>query len=170
LVAAADVSMAARWTSLLCRDIKSRKYREIAGNHAAPSAGGVVAMNIVLWIAQIALALLYFSGGAYKVFGSAELVDHVGALSRGGWIGLGIVEMIGAILLVVPAPGKWMPVVAPLAAAALALETLALAAMYASLSLDLTAANPLVWAATMGVLAAIVAYGRYMRPLQQAAG
>src|SRR5207245_1388511 len=49
----------------------------------------------------------------------------------------------------------------PLAAGALALETLALAGLYARYSLKLAATNPMVWAVVMGLLAAFVAYGRY---------
>jgi hypothetical protein len=53
----------------------------------------------------------------------------------------------------------------PLAAAALALESLALAVLYARYSLALTAANPLVWVAVGALIAAFVAYGRYtLRP------
>src|SRR2546421_891022 len=51
--------------------------------------------------------------------------NHMRALSRGGWRALGVLEMVGAVLLVVPAAAHWMPVLTPLAAAALALETLA---------------------------------------------
>ena len=43
----------------------------------------------------------------------------------------------------------------------LAVETLALAGLYARVSRKLTAANPTVWAVAMGLLAAVVAYGRY---------
>jgi hypothetical protein len=54
-----------------------------------------------------------------------------------------------------------MPVLTPLAAAALALESIVLAALYARYSLQLAATNPLVWVVAMGVMAAFVAYGRY---------
>jgi hypothetical protein len=118
-------------------------------------------MNVLLWVLQVALAFLYLSGGAYKVFKFDELASHMRALSRGGWRVLGVLEMVGAVLLVVPAVANWMPVVTPLAAAALALETLALAGLYARYSLKLTATNPMVWAVVMGLLAAFVAYGRY---------
>jgi hypothetical protein len=47
------------------------------------------------------------------------------------------------------------------AAAVLALESLALAAVFARHSLRLTVQNPLVWNVVMGLLAAFVAYGRY---------
>ena len=116
-------------------------------------------MNVLLWIIQVALAFLYLSGGAYKVFKFDALANHLRALPRGGWRTLGALEMVGAILLVVPA-------VTPLAAAALALETLALAGLYARYSRKLAATNPMVWAVVMGLLVAFVAYGRYtLRPL-----
>ena len=107
-------------------------------------------MNVLLWVLQIALALLYLAGGAYKTFKFDELANQMRALPRSGWRALGVLEMGGAVLLIVPA-------------AALALETLALAGLYARYSLKLAATNPLIWAGVMGLLAAIVAYGRYAR-------
>jgi DoxX-like protein len=120
-------------------------------------------MNVVLWVVQLALAFFSLAGGAYKIFMFEELakMPAIGALPRGGWAGLGVFEMLCGVLLVVPAALKWMPVMTPLAAAALTLEGLALAALYARYSLELTATNPLVWVVAMGVMAALVAYGRY---------
>jgi hypothetical protein len=46
-------------------------------------------MNILLWILQAALAFLYISGGAYKVFKFDQLANHMHVLSRGGWRVLG---------------------------------------------------------------------------------
>jgi hypothetical protein len=121
-------------------------------------------MNGLLWVVQVALAFLYLLGGAYKVFSVDALATHMSALPRGGWRALGLFEMLGAVLLV-PAATRRMPVLTPLGAAALALETLALAVFYARYSLELTAANPLVWSVAMGLLVAFVAYGRYvLRP------
>ena len=119
-------------------------------------------MNVLLWVFQIALALLAFGGGAYKLFMFDELskMPAMGALARGGWGTLGVLEMVCAVLLIVPAAANRMPVLTPLAAAALALESLALAGLYARYSLELTATNPLVWVVMMGVMAAFVAYGR----------
>ena len=124
-------------------------------------------MKILLWIFQVALALLSFAGGVYKVFMFDELakVPATGALGRGGWGALGVFEMLCAVLLIVPAATNWMPVLTPLAAAALVLESLALAGLYARYSLELTATNPLVWVVVMGLMATSVAYGRYaIRP------
>ncbi len=122
-------------------------------------------MNVLLWVVQIALAVLYLAGGAYKTFSFDELAKQLNALPRSAWGALGVVEMLGAVLLIVPAATKWMPALTPIAAAALALETLAIAAVYARYSLALAATNPLVWALAMGTLAAFVAWGRYaVRP------
>ena len=123
-------------------------------------------MNVLLWVLQLALALLFLSGGAYKAFKFDELARQMRALSRGGWRVLGILEMLGGVLLVVPAAANWMPLLTPLAAALLAIETLGLAGVYARYSLKWTAANPLVWSVGMGLGVAFVAYGRYaLRPL-----
>ncbi len=124
-------------------------------------------MNVVLWILQVALALLSLAGGSYKVFQFDELVKvpPASALSRGEWGALGVFEMLCAVLLIVPAATKWVPVLTPLAAAALALENLTLGVWFARHSVKLTATNPLVWVVGMAVLAAFVAYGRYvLRP------
>ena len=118
-------------------------------------------MNIFVWVLQAVLALLYFAGGAYKVFSFDEIAAQMIAISRGGWAALGVFEMVGAVLLIVPAATQWMPLATPIAAAALALETLILAVLYARYSVELAVTNPMVWAAVMGLLAAFVAYGRY---------
>ena len=118
-------------------------------------------MNILLWVLQIALAFLCLAGGAYKAFKFDELASYMRALPRGGWRALGVLEMVCGILLVVPAAANWMPVLTALAAAVLALESVALAGLYARYSLKLAAANPLVWSVAMGLVAVFVAYGRY---------
>lgn len=122
-------------------------------------------MNAFLWILQAVLALTYFAGGAYKVFMSEDLVSQAFALPRLAWIGLGLFEMIFALLLIIPGSGQWRSKLPPIAAAALAVETLTLGAFYASKSLALTAENPLPWSVAMGLLVAFVAFARYaIRP------
>jgi hypothetical protein len=119
-------------------------------------------MNVLLWILQIALALFSFMGGQYKLFHFDELakMPQTATLPRTGWGALGVFEMLCAILLIVPGAIKWTPVLTPLAAAALALESLALAVLFARYSLALTATNPLWYVVVMGLVAAFVAYGR----------
>jgi len=119
-------------------------------------------MNMLLWVLQVAVALLYLAGGGFKTFNPDDPAKQIRALPKGAWGALGVFELLGAVLLIVPAAAKWMPVLTPVAAAALALETLALAAVYARYSLKLAATNPLVYAVPMGLMAAFVAYGRYV--------
>ncbi len=84
-------------------------------------------MNVFLWVLQVALAFLYGAGGSYKTFKFDVLAKSMRTLSPGGWRAVGVLEMVGAVLLIVPAATKWMPVLTPIAAAALALETLVVA-------------------------------------------
>lgn len=124
-------------------------------------------MNVLLWVLQVALAVLAFAGGAYKGFMFDQLakLPPTGALSRGGWGAIGVFEMLCAVLLILPAATKRMPALTPLAAAALALESVALAVLYARYSLELTVTNPLPWVVVMALMAAFVACGRYsLRP------
>lgn len=125
-------------------------------------------MNVALWIIQIVLALLSLAGGAYKVLSFDELakVPATAALPRGAWGAVGVFEMVCAGLLIIPAATKWMPALTPLGAAALAVESVALAVLYARYSLEPAAANPLVWVVGMALMAAFVAWGRYaaLRP------
>jgi hypothetical protein len=119
-------------------------------------------MNIVLWVLQVALAFLCVAGGGFKAFNPTDPARQIPALPPGVWRAIGIFELLGAVLLIVPAATQWMPVLTPLAAAALAVENLALAALYARYSRKLVAANPLVYAVPMCLMAALVACGRYV--------
>ncbi|HEX7939461.1 MAG TPA: DoxX family protein [Gemmatimonadaceae bacterium] len=118
-------------------------------------------MNIVLWVLQAGLAFMYVSGGAYKVFKTQTLAGHFRGFPQIAWRALGTIEVVGGILLIVPAKLSGVPVLTAAAAALLAIETLTLAAAYASKSVKLVAANPFTWCAPMGILAAVVAWGRF---------
>jgi hypothetical protein len=119
-------------------------------------------MNVVLWVLQAVLALLSFAGGAFKAFRYDELskVPSSAALSRGVWTAVGVFEMVCGILLVVPWATGWRPILTPLAAAALVIESLGLAVVYARYSRALSASNPLVYVVVMAAMAAVVAWGR----------
>jgi hypothetical protein len=120
-------------------------------------------MNALLWILQIVLALQALAGGGFKLFRFADMAEmpSVKALPRAAWTALGVLEMVCGVLLIVPAATGWMPILTPLSAAVLALESFALAALYALYSRKWNAANPLVYVLFSGVVGAFVAYGRY---------
>jgi hypothetical protein len=119
-------------------------------------------MDVLLWILQAALALLYLAGGAYKASDAGGLAARFPAVPRAGWRSLGALEVLGGALLVAPAFAALPPSLAPLAAGVLALETLGLAALYGARSRSLVAANPLPWALAMGLLAGVLAWGRWV--------
>jgi uncharacterized membrane protein YphA (DoxX/SURF4 family) len=86
-------------------------------------------MDGLLWIAQILLAGVFLFTGVSKVLANAEVLKAVGSSSNGGWIGLsrvqaaliGLLEIVGALGVVVPVD-LWPPnVLLRLAAAGLAL-------------------------------------------------
>lgn len=124
-------------------------------------------MNVILWIVQVLLALPALAGGAYKIFQYEELakVPAAAALPRVGWSIAGGFELVCGVLLIAPAAIGWMPTLTPLAGAALAVESFALAVLYARYSMAMSPENPLVFAAVMTVLAAFVFIGRtYLSP------
>lgn len=118
-------------------------------------------MNILLWIVQVLLILLYFAGGAYKLVKPDDLVPAIPAMSTMGWRVFGALEVAGAVLLVLPAMLDRGPLFTPMVAGVLAVETLILAALYARQSLTVSAENPLVWAVVMALVAGFLAVARY---------
>ena len=84
-------------------------------------------MNIVLWALQILGALLYLSSGVMKVFMFDKVshdVQSFGALPRGAWNALGVIELLCAVGLIVPDALRWHPSLTILAASVLAIEAL----------------------------------------------
>ena len=84
-------------------------------------------MNILLWVLQILAALLYGASGVMKVFMFDKISGEVpsfGALPREAWMALGILELVCAVGLIVPAAFHWHPRLTVLAAAVLAVESL----------------------------------------------
>jgi hypothetical protein len=82
------------------------------------------------------------------------------ALSHGTWSALGVFEVVCGTLVVVPAVMKWMPMLTPLAAGALVIESLGLAVVYSRYSRALAATNPLLWVVAIALMGVIVAFGR----------
>ncbi len=119
-------------------------------------------MNTLLWIFQAVLGLLYLAGGYFKTSQGVQLATQFAAIPAGLWRVFGLIEMLGAVLLIVPAATKWMPALTPIAAVVLAIETLVISGVYAQQSLKMSAENPLLWSAVMLLLVALVAYGRFV--------
>jgi hypothetical protein len=116
-------------------------------------------MNILLWGLQILGALLYGASGVMKVFmldTVSEGVPSFGALPREAWIALGIVELVCAAGLIVPALLRWRPALTVTAATILAIESL----IFVWVHVQYGEMAPIVMSGVLGLLMAFIAYGR----------
>ncbi|MEO8585596.1 MAG: DoxX family protein [Acidobacteriota bacterium] len=116
-------------------------------------------MNILLWILQVLAALLYGASGVMKVFMFDKVsadVPSFGALPREAWMALGILELVCAVGLIVPAALRWQPRLTVLAATVLAIESL----VFIGVHVKYREVTPMIMSGALGVLMAFIAYGR----------
>ena len=116
-------------------------------------------MNILLWVVQLLAALVYGASGVMKVFMFEKIsgdVPSFGALPREAWMALGIVELVCAVGLVVPAALHWHPALTVVAATVLAIESL----VFIGVHVKYREIPPIIMSGVLGLLMAFVAYGR----------
>jgi hypothetical protein len=116
-------------------------------------------MNILLWVLQVVGGLLYGSSGVMKVFMFDTISDGVpsfGALPRGAWMALGILELVCTVGLIVPDALRWHPKLTVVAAAVLAIESL----VFVGVHVKYRETTPIILSVVLGVLMAFIAYGR----------
>jgi hypothetical protein len=116
-------------------------------------------MNIVLWVLQVLAALLYAASGVMKVFLFDKIsgdVPSFGALPKGAWMALGILELVCVVGLIVPSAFHWQPSLTVVAATLLAIESLVFIGVHAKYR----EVGSIVMCAVLGLLMAFVAYGR----------
>lgn len=116
-------------------------------------------MNITLWVLQVLAALLYGASGVMKVFMFDKIsVDVVsfGALPREVWMGLGAMELLCTVGLIVPSVFHWQPALTVLAATALAVESL----VFIGVHVKYRETSTVVMCAVLGLVMAFIAYGR----------
>jgi uncharacterized membrane protein YphA (DoxX/SURF4 family) len=116
-------------------------------------------MNILLWVLQILAALLYGASGVMKVFlfdKVSQGVPSFGALPRRAWMALGIVELVCAAGLIVPAALHWQPELTVVAAAVLTVESF----VFVWVHVKYGEIAPIVFSGVLGLVMAFIAYGR----------
>ena len=116
-------------------------------------------MNILLWVLQGLAALLYGASGVMKVFMFDEIskdVPSFGALPRGVWTGLGILELVCVVGLILPSAFHWQPRLTVAAAVVLAIESLVFIGVHAKYGEIVS----IVFSVVLGLLMAFIAYGR----------
>jgi uncharacterized membrane protein YphA (DoxX/SURF4 family) len=116
-------------------------------------------MNIVLWTLQLLAALIYGASGVMKTFMFDKVsadVRSFGALPKGAWTALGIVELVCVPALVLPGALHWHPELTCLAAGILAVESLA----FIGVHLKYREVAPIIMSACLGLMMTFIAYGR----------
>jgi len=122
-------------------------------------------MNILLWVLQVLTAILYAASGVMKVFMFDKIsrdVRSFGALPRQVWLGLGILELVCVVGLLVPSAFRWHPALTVVAALLLAIEGLVFIWVHAKYA----ETTPMIMSTVLSLLMLFVAYGRlYLKPL-----
>ena len=114
-------------------------------------------MNIALWITQALLAALFLFAGVMKLVMPIEEMTKEIAMPGGFLRFIGVVEVLGAIGLILPWLLRIRPNLTPLAAAGLVIIMIGATAVTLMSGASATALIPFV----VGLLAAFVAYGRW---------
>jgi uncharacterized membrane protein YphA (DoxX/SURF4 family) len=117
-------------------------------------------MNILLWILQILAALLFASSGLMKVFLFDKVskdVPSFGALPRPLWTALGVLELLGAVALILPGVLHSHTDLIIVAAAVLCGESM----LFIWVHLKYAEKTPIIMSAVLGVIMAFIAYGRF---------
>jgi hypothetical protein len=116
-------------------------------------------MNILFWVLQVLAALVYGASGVMKVF-MFDKVSHdvpsFGALPRGAWMALGILELVCVVGLIVPSAFRWRPGLTVAAATLLAIESL----VFIGVHVKYREVGSIIMVCVLGLLMAFIAYGR----------
>jgi uncharacterized membrane protein len=112
--------------------------------------------NVLLWVIQALLALLFLFAGATKFVLPAEQLTQ-GGTSLGFIRFIGVCEILGAIGLIVPSVTRIRTSLTPLAAAGLVIIMIGATVVTLRMPQPAGAVIP----AFVGLLAAFVAYGRW---------
>lgn len=118
-------------------------------------------MNVALWVLAGLLAVAFLVSGLSKIVGQREAMiaktPYVEDFPQGAVRLIGVVEVLGALGLFLPAIFDVAPVLVPLAAIGLAAVMLGAVVVHLRRGEGLAAAAP---ALVLAVLSALVAWGR----------
>jgi hypothetical protein len=123
-----------------------------------------VAMNILLWILQILLAVHTAIGAVWKFANPSQTLPSLSAIPSGAWLAISVFELACVVGLVIPALYKPLAILAPLAAVGIG------AIMLLYCVLHLSSGDPnhgqMVYWLVVAAVCAFIAYGRFvLRPL-----
>ncbi|MGF1507204.1 MAG: DoxX family protein [Chloroflexi bacterium] len=121
-------------------------------------------MNIVLWVVQGLLAIVFLMAGGMKLIRSRQDIidsgqDWAEHYQEGFIKAIGVAEVLGAVGLVVPALTGILPVLTPLAAAGLVVIMIGAAVVHIRRSEVVPFA---IMNSVLGLAAAFIAVGRFV--------
>jgi len=123
-------------------------------------------MNTLLWVLQVLTALMYSASGVMKIFMFDKLSQEdpsFAQLPREAWAGLGVLELVCVVGLIVPSVFHWKPSLTVVAATLLALETL----VFIWVHIQTRQVGTIVMCAVLGLVMAFIAYGRaVLKPIE----
>ncbi len=118
-------------------------------------------MNILFWVLQILLALHTVMGAVWKFSHSAEqTMPSLKAIPNGVWLAMGILELLCALALILPAIYKPLGVLAPIAAVCIAAEMLVFCGLH--LAFGHADIGPMIYWLVVAAFCAFIAYGRFV--------
>jgi len=115
-------------------------------------------MNILLWVLQILLALHTAMGAVWKFSNSDKVVPSLRAISRQTWLVISTLELLLSLGLVSTAVPS-LAVLAPIAAACIAVEMLAFIGIHIHKGFA-RARGPMIYWLVVAIIAACIVYGR----------
>ena len=123
-------------------------------------------MNVLVWTLQALLALHTAVGAVWKWSNAERAVPSLAAIPHGLWLGLSVLELLCAIALILPAINKRLAILAPIAAACIALEMLLFSGVDRASGVG-SIGSVIYWLVVAAVCAVII-YGRLvLKPIRQ---
>jgi hypothetical protein len=115
-------------------------------------------MNVILWILQVLLALVFFAHGCLLLFPPAAIAEQMlASLPRWFWVFLGVAEVLAAVGLTIPGIARIHPWLVSSAAGGVMIVMIS-ATIYHSARGEMSSA---LTTAVLLVLATFVAYMRW---------
>lgn len=118
-------------------------------------------MNIALWTLQGILALHTVVGAVWKFSNSEQVVPSLKAIPHGLWLAMGVLELICAVGLILPAFFEPLAILAPVAAVCIGSGMLVFCAVDRYSKVPNT--GHVIYWLVVAAVCAFIAYGRLAR-------
>lgn len=118
-------------------------------------------MNVLIWVLQVLLALHTAIGAVWKFSHTAgQTIPSLKAMPQSVWMGMGVLELLCALALILPFFNKPLAILAPIAAVCIAAEML----LFSGVHIASGDANrgPIVYWLIVAAFCAFIAYGRFV--------